>query len=136
MTKAPPGLSTSLANSAAASASPMMRKWSVRTWPVPWAAMSERTMSALPSRSMALSRAGSLSVQKVQLEEIDAGDRLHVQEIDGHHLAPALDRLDPVGRHLRPAAGRRAQIHDALARLQQCDASQSISASLNAARER
>src|SRR5262249_48294961 len=103
--KAPPGSRTSHANSAAASAKAMTRRWSVRAWPVPCAAMSESTTSARPPRKRARSLAGASRCQNP-----DAGQRLHGQEVDPHHLPLAFDRAYALGRHLGPATGCRAKI--------------------------
>ena len=57
-------------------------------------------------------------VEKIDLREIDAGDRIHRQEIDGDDAA-ALRGADALGRHLAPAAGRGAEIDHARAFLQE-----------------
>ena len=59
-------------------------------------------------------------VHEIELQELDAGDRLHRQEVDGDHLAP-LPSTDahPLGRHLGPAARRGAEVDHALAGLEQ-----------------
>ena len=54
-----------------------------------------------------------LVVKKIKLQEIDAGDRGHVEQIDRHHAAPALARADALRRDLAPAPGRGAEIDHA-----------------------
>ena len=49
------------------------------------------------------------------MPELDPFDRVHLQEIDGDHPSPALAHAR--GRDLTPAAGRGAEIDDALTRL-------------------
>ena len=86
-------------------------------WPVAFAAMSDSTTSAGPP-SMAFSFSGAPASRKSSLHEIDAGDRLHRQEIDGDDAA-RLRRADALGRHLAPAAGRGAEIDHARAFLEE-----------------
>ena len=101
------------------STSATMRRWSVAVWPVALAAMSDSTTSAGPP-SVAFSRSGALGVEEVHHLEIDAGDRRHVQEVDRHHPALARrPRRTRSRRHLAPAAGRGAEIDDALAALEE-----------------
>ena len=56
---------------------------------------------------------------EVHLPELHPFDRVHLQEIDGDHPSPALMRANPRRRDLAPAAGRGAEIDNALARLEQ-----------------
>ena len=49
-------------------------------------------------------------VKEIELGEGDARNLRHFQQIDGDHLALAVDRADALGRDLAPAAGRRAEI--------------------------
>ena len=95
-----------------------MRRWSVLRWPVALAAMSDRTPSAgPPSHSRKIARArrdrGSPS------PEFDALDRVHLEKVDGDHPAPAARAPSSGGRDLAPAAGRGAEIDDALPGLEQ-----------------
>ena len=57
-------------------------------------------------------------IEKIELHEIDAGDRVHRQNIDRHDAALAR-RADAPGCHLAPAAGRGAEVDDPRAFLQQ-----------------
>ena len=96
------------AKSAAASASAMICRWSVLRWPVAFAAMSDSTTSAAPP-SMALSRSGAVGVEKIELQEIDAGDRRHLEKIDRDHAARC---LADAARLPRPGSSRRARRRD------------------------
>ena len=60
-----------------------------------------------------------LGVVEIHLPELDAVDRVHLQKVDGDHPAPALARSDARRRDLAPAAGRGAEIDDALAGLEE-----------------
>ncbi len=59
-----------------------------------------------------------VGVEKILGEKFDARDRLDVENIDTDHCAPPLRRAGPFRRDLRPAARRRAEIGDLLARPQ------------------
>ena len=55
-------------------------------------------------------------VEKIELQKLDPGDWLHVENVERDH-PPA--RPGAARRDLAPAAGRRAEIHHARARLEQ-----------------
>ena len=68
---------------------------------------------------------GRLRRHEVEMQDGDAGDRLHLLDIDGDdpaRVGPARSRPDPVSRHQRPAARRRAEVHHAGARAQHVEA--------------
>ena len=117
-TKAPPGARTARANSAAASARPTMRRWSVLRWPVAFAAMSDMTMSAGPP-SISVRRSGAAASMKVERDELRSRQGLDRQEVDADDAPFPLRGANALCRDLRPAAGRGAEVDDALARLQQ-----------------
>ena len=82
--------------------------------PVAFAAMSESTTSA-GSAEHPLELIGRAWIEKIELDELDAGHRRHVEEVDRHdfptHLAAlALRGADALGCDLAPAAGRGAEI--------------------------
>ena len=62
---------------------------------------------------------GRSRIEKIELHEIDARDRLHLENVDGYDFPPPLARTDTLGRDLAPAARSRAQIDHARAALQQ-----------------
>ncbi len=55
---------------------------------------------------------GCRRIEKVELQELDARDGAHLEQIDRHHTAFAVSSTDALGRHLAPAAGRSAEIDD------------------------
>jgi len=57
-----------------------------------------------------------IGIEKVDARELDAGDRFHVEHVNGDHAAAFANALR---RHLAPAAGRGAQIDHARAWPQQ-----------------
>ena len=69
-----------------------MRRWSVLRWPVALAAMSDMTPSAGPP-SHARKPLRRLGIVEIHAPELDALDRIDLQEIDGDHPSPALARL-------------------------------------------
>ena len=73
---------------------------------------------------------GRFRVVEVHSPELHPFDRVHLQKINGDHPAPALARAYPVCGDLAPAAGRGAEIDDALTRLEQLVLVKSISISL------
>ena len=85
-------------------------------WPVALAAMSDSTTSAGPP-SFSFSRSGASRVEEIELQHLDAGDRLHLENVDRDHAAAAGIGADPLRRDLAPAAGRGAEIDHAPARL-------------------
>ena len=107
----------------------MIRNWSVLRWPVALAAMSERTPSAGPPSHSRKARR-RFRVVEVHSPELHPFDRVHLEKINGDHPAPALARAYPVCGDLAPAAGRGAEIDDALTRLEQLVLVKSISISL------
>ena len=54
--------------------------------------------------------------EKIEFEEFHARDRLHIENVERDHAAA---RTDPPRGNLAPATGRRAEIDDARARLEQ-----------------
>ena len=80
------------AKSAAASASAMILRWSVRRWPVVFAAVRQHHIEAGEQSD----RIRSTRVEKIDLDEFDAGNRRHGENIDRHHR--------PLPRPRRPVA--------------------------------
>jgi hypothetical protein len=81
-----------------------------------------------------LAAEGRLQVEaaKVPVQGVHAGERRQLQQIHGNHLAAG---LHPLGRDLRPAARRRAEVEHGHPGLKMRSL-RSISRSLYAARER
>ena len=79
-------------------------------------AMSEMMRSKRPPPSQASSCCDDGLVGEVTLDEIDVRHRVHGQDVGGQHAALPADEL---AGHLRPAAGRGAQVQDAHAGLDQ-----------------
>ena len=71
-----------------------------------------------PAAEHRLDELGRVLVVEILDRERDPRDRLHVEQIDADDLALSLGDLHPLGRDLRPAAGRGAKIDDAHSRLQ------------------
>ena len=55
-------------------------------------------------------------IEKVLLDDGDAGQRIHVEIIDGNDKRVGGGRTDPLGGDKRPATGRRAKIDDPVSR--------------------
>src|ERR1700730_6908093 len=108
--KAPPGFKTSRANSAATSTSAMILRWSVRRH------VREHDVGFPSQHGLQLLRRAR--VEKVEMQKLDAGDRAHVEAIDGDDAAASLPRPYPFRRHLAPAARGRAKIDDPRAGLE------------------
>ena len=75
-------------------------------------------MSAGPPRRSTRS-AGAVSSRKSSDDELDAGQGIDGQEVDADDPPPPLGAADALSGKLRPAAGRGAEIDDALAGLEE-----------------
>jgi hypothetical protein len=90
-TKAPPGLSTSMAKSAPISIRPTMRRWSVSRWPTVLGAMSDSTTSGAPPSSSS-SLGGQAGIGEVHLQDVSRRNRIDGQQVDADEVGhPALD---------------------------------------------
>ena len=121
------------AKSTASSTSCIERSWSTSAMPIMLGAMSDITRSTLDGPTSAEQLLEHGVVVEIALQELDARDGRHVEDVHGDDPALAIEQP---GRVLAPAAGRGAEVDDRHAGLQQPVADVWISSSLKAARER